>query len=188
MRPKVTTAAAPCHDARAGAGDRPAIRVLGVDPGIAATGYGLVAGQVGAADTAQLIDYGVVRTEASDSMTLRLVRLHEALADLIRTLRPDVMAVEQLFFARNVSTALTVGQSRGIVLLTAGQAGLTVHEYSPREIKLALTGYGDADKRQVQHMLGLLLQLPTVPQPDDAADAVAVALCHLQSARLRALQ
>jgi crossover junction endodeoxyribonuclease RuvC len=120
-------------------------------------------------------------------MPVRLARVHEAVSALIRDAAPEAVAVEELFFSRNVSTALLVGQARGVVLLAAGQAGVPVYEYKPREVKVALTGYGAADKRQVQDMLRLILGLAEAPTPDDAADAVAVAMCHLQSARLRAL-
>ncbi len=160
---------------------------MGVDPGTAATGYGVLDGVPGLADSAELVDFGVVRTAAGESMALRLSHLYSALLELLKRLAPDVVAVEELFFARNVSTALAVGQSRGVVLLAAGQAGLPVHEYKPGEVKLALTGCGNADKRQLQRMLTRLLGMDAVPEPDDAADALAVALCHLQSARMRSL-
>ncbi len=163
------------------------LRVLGVDPGTAATGYGVLEGISGASERARVLQFGVVRTEADRSMAVRLTELHGALTRLIESCQPDVVAVEELFFARNVSTAMAVGQSRGVVLLVAGQAGLPVHEYQPRQVKLALTGYGNADKRQVQQMLVRLLGLSAIPEPDDAADALAIALCHLQSARWRAL-
>lgn len=158
------------------------MRVLGIDPGTATTGYALVEGQPGGNDD-RLLEFGTIRTTPDTPMPERLAEIHRALGELIAELQPDAAAVEELFFARNSSTALTVGQARGVILLAAAQAGLPIHEYKPREIKQSLTGYGAADKRQVQDMLRILLGLAEVPRPDDAADAVATALCHLQTAR-----
>jgi crossover junction endodeoxyribonuclease RuvC len=153
---------------------------LGVDPGTALMGYGLIRGD----DDPQLITYGVVETTTEESMPERLVRLYDALWELIRTHSPDVLAIEQLFFARNVTTALAVGQARGVVLLAAAQHGMPVYEYKPSEVKQTISGYGKADKPQMQEMVRMLLNLPDVPKPDDAADALAVALCHIQMSRL----
>jgi crossover junction endodeoxyribonuclease RuvC len=153
---------------------------LGVDPGTALMGFGLVQGD----DDPQLITYGVVETTTEESMPERLVRLYDALWELIRTHSPDVLAIEQLFFARNVTTALAVGQARGVVLLAAAQHGMPVYEYKPSEVKQTISGYGKADKPQMQEMVRMLLNLPDVPKPDDAADALAVALCHIQMSRL----
>lgn len=161
------------------------VRVLGIDPGTATTGYALVEGLPGGSDEDCLHEYGTIRTTAGTPLPERLRILHASLVEKIADLEPEVVAVEELFFARNASTALLVGHARGVILLAAAQADLTVYEYKPREIKLALTGYGAADKLQVQHMLQLMLQLAEPPRPDDAADAVATALCHLQSCRLR---
>ncbi len=114
----------------------------------------------------------------------RLVDLYASLRELLALHRPQAMAVEELFFSSNVTTALTVGQARGVILLAGAQAGIPIAEYKPMQVKLAITGYGGADKRQVQEMLRLTLQLTEVPRPDDAADAIAIALCHLQTARM----
>jgi crossover junction endodeoxyribonuclease RuvC len=156
------------------------MRVLGIDPGTATTGYGLVVG--GRGQTPVLVEHGTIRTSPPTPMAERLRELHAGLMELIEALEPDVMAVEELFFSRNVTTALTVGQARGVILLAAAQSRIPAYEYKPMVVKQALTGYGAADKRQVQEMLRLLLDLESVPRPDDAADGVAIALCHLQMA------
>ena len=159
--------------------------VLGIDPGTARTGYGLVTED--AAGEARLLCCGVIETQAGTPMPLRLVKIHGEVGALIREFGPDAVAVEMLFFGRNVSTALTVGQARGVVLLAAAQTALPIFEYKPAEVKQALAGYGGADKRQMQEMVRVLLGLNDIPRPDDAADAVAVAICHLHSQRLRRL-
>ena len=165
--------------------DSPAVQVeriaLGIDPGTATTGYGVV-GQT-ADDTFVLLACGVIRTRPETEMHFRLLELHQDLTALIREFRPDVMAVEKLFFGRNVTTAITVGQARGVILLAAAQNGVQFAEYTPAEIKQAITGHGAAEKQQIQQMVQMLLELPEIPRPDDAADGVAIALCHLQSAR-----
>lgn len=153
---------------------------LGVDPGTAMMGYGIVDGD----DEPTLVTYGVVETTAKESMDRRLVKLYDTVWELIRTHAPDVLAVEQLFFARNVTTALAVGQARGVVLLAAAQHGMDVFEYKPAEVKQTISGYGKADKPQMQEMVRVLLGLQNIPRPDDAADALAVALCHVQMTRL----
>lgn len=159
--------------------------VLGIDPGTATTGYGLVGEDDSGA--ARLVGCGAIITPPADPMPARLLAIHRAVAGLICDHAPEAVAVEALFFGRNVSTALTVGQARGVVLLAAAQAGLPVYEYKPAEVKQALAGYGGADKRQMQEMVRIMLGLDAIPRPDDAADAVAVAICHLHSARLRRL-
>ena len=159
--------------------------VLGVDPGTATTGYGLV--DEDAAGEAQLVGFGVILTEAKTPMPERLLKLHQELSALLAEYQPDAVAVEELFFGRNVTTAVTVGQARGVVMLAAAQAGLPVSEYKPAQVKQALVGYGGADKAQIQEMVRIMLNLPDIPRPDDAADAVAVAICHLHSARLERL-
>lgn len=155
--------------------------ILGLDPGTAITGYGLVREVEG-----QLIavDYGVITTSSETEMDKRLLQIYQELSAIISRHKPDAVAVEKLFFSRNVRTAMAVGQARGVVLLTAALAGVPVYEYTPLEIKQAIVGYGGAEKQQVQQMVKLLLNLAEVPQPDDAADAIAVAVCHLHSARL----
>lgn len=151
---------------------------LGIDPGTARLGYGIIVG----IDQPRPIDFGVIETGAASAMPDRLVILFDAVSELIEQHRPEALAVEQLFFARNVTTAMTVGQARGVVLLAAARAGLVVAEYTPSEVKQAVAGYGKADKFQMQEMVRILLGLDHVPHPDDAADALAVALCHQQTA------
>jgi len=164
-------------------------RVLGIDPGTATTGFALVAERrPGAgADEPHLVECGVIRTKAGVPMPERLVQIHGALTQLIDELQPDAVAVEELFFSANVTTAISVGQARGVILLAAASAGLPVAEYKPNVVKQAISGYGGADKRQMQEMVRMLLRLEEVPRPDDAADAVAIALCHLQMARYAGL-
>jgi crossover junction endodeoxyribonuclease RuvC len=128
-----------------------------------------------------MIDFGVIATDPRRAMPDRLVILYDAITALIAEHEPDELAVEQLFFARNVTTAIAVGQARGVVLLAAAQQGVPVAEYSPSEIKNAIVGYGKADKRQMQEMVRIMLGLDAIPQPDDAADALAIALCHAQT-------
>jgi len=157
------------------------MRVLGVDPGTASTGYGIVEGED---DRLAIVTYGVVTTSPTAPMPERLQVLHRELAALIQKHRPDVGVAEKLFFSKNVRTALSVGQARGVALLAMADAGLAVHEYTPLQVKQAVVGYGRAAKGQIQEMVRVLLGLDAVPQPDDAADALAVAICHIHSARL----
>ena len=159
--------------------------VIGIDPGTATTGYALVAED--AEGEARLVRYGVFETRAGEPMPVRLQSIHAELSALIHETGPEAMAVEELFFSRNTTTALSVGQARGVVLLAAAQAGLPVYEYKPAEVKQAIVGYGGAGKAQIQEMLRMMLGLAEVPRPDDAADAIAVAICHLHSQRLREL-
>jgi len=133
------------------------------------------------------VAYGVILTPTNMPMPQRLLKLYRELQELILLHRPTGSAVEKLFFRRNVTTAISVGQARGVVLLGLARANLEVSEYTPMEIKQAVVGYGGADKRQMQHMVRALLQLDEIPHPDDAADALAVAICHLHSARIRSL-
>jgi crossover junction endodeoxyribonuclease RuvC len=145
---------------------------LGIDPGTAILGYGVVQGD----DPPGVVAYGVLRTASDEPMHMRLVRLYDGVRELIARHQPDVVAVEHLLFGRNVTTAIAVGQARGVVLLAAAQAGLALAEYTPAQVKEAVVGYGKADKGQIQEMVRILLNLATVPQPDDAADALAVAI------------
>jgi crossover junction endodeoxyribonuclease RuvC len=154
---------------------------IGFDPGTARLGFGVVESKV----DPDAIDFGVITTDAETPMANRLLEIHDALLELLDRFRPDAVAVESLFFARNVTTAMTVGQARGIILLAAAQRGIPVAEYTPAEIKQAVVGYGKADKHQMQEMVRLILGLPETPRPDDAADALAVAICHLQTAPFR---
>ncbi len=159
---------------------------IGIDPGTAITGYGLVREEQDG--SLSVVDYGVIQTSADEKMPERLVQLYHNLKVIIDLHGPQSGAVEKLFFARNVRTALTVGQARGIALLALAESGVTIAEYSPNEVKQAVSGFGGADKNQVQQMVRVLLDLEQIPQPDDAADALAVAICHLHSARMRALE
>ena len=158
--------------------------VLGIDPGTAITGYGLVWGE---GDDLRLVDYGVITTSSDESQPQRLQEIYRQLTALIQERQPAEAAVEKLFFSRNVRTALSVGQARGVVLLAIANADLEIHEYTPLEVKQAVVGYGRATKEQVQEMVKVLLGLASVPQPDDAADAIAVAICHIHSARMLSL-
>ncbi len=159
--------------------------VLGIDPGTATTGYGVVSES--AAGEIRLLACGVIRTAAGEPMHLRLLEIFQDIQGLIEEFHPHDLAIEELFFGRNVSTAITVGQARGAALLAAALAGLTVSEYKPAEIKQAITGYGKADKQQMQEMVRQTLDLAEIPRPDDAADGIAIALCHLQRARYQSL-
>lgn len=159
--------------------------VIGIDPGTAITGYGVIRENEDGSLTA--IDYGVIRTSPETDMPNRLLKLHSKLKDVLLIHRPDIAAVEKLFFQKNVRTAISVGQARGVALLSLAEKDLPVYEYTPLEIKQAVTGYGGADKNQVQQMVRAILNIENVPQPDDAADALAVAICHVHSAHLQNL-
>jgi crossover junction endodeoxyribonuclease RuvC len=159
--------------------------VIGIDPGTATTGYGLV---LEAEDgSLSALQYGAILTPAGLPMPERLLDLYTQLKELLLLHRPHSAAVEKLFFQKNVRTALSVGQARGVALLAMAEARLPISEYTPLEIKQAVAGYGGADKGQVQQMVRALLGLPDIPRPDDAADALAVAICHAHSYRLQRL-
>ena len=159
---------------------------LGIDPGISTTGYGLVKGE---GEELLLVDYGVITPDQALPLPLKLETIYEEVQALIAHHHPSDMAVERLFFSRNVRTAFAVGQARGVVILAAAQAGLPIYEYTPLEVKGSVVGYGRATKGQVQEMVGVLLGLDSIPQPDHAADALAVAICHRYSIRVeRALE
>jgi crossover junction endodeoxyribonuclease RuvC len=160
------------------------VLVLGIDPGTAITGFGLVRE---AEAGLELVGYGAINTSPDQPLPERLQIIYQGITEVIREHRPDTAAVEELFFSRNVRTALSVGHARGVTLLALADAGLSIHEYKPLQVKQAVAGYGGADKRQVQEMVRMLLDLDQVPQPDDAADAVAVAVCHIHSARMAEL-
>ncbi|MDE2748703.1 MAG: crossover junction endodeoxyribonuclease RuvC [Chloroflexota bacterium] len=155
---------------------------LGIDPGTASLGYGFVKER--ADSSLETVKYGVIRTNADTAMPERLKHIHDELAALIERYHPDRAAVEELFFARNVTTAITVAQARGVVLLALQNAGLPIAEYKPNAIKLSISGYGGAGKAQMQEMVRILLALEQRPRPDDAADALAVAITDLHSYRL----
>jgi crossover junction endodeoxyribonuclease RuvC len=160
------------------------LRVLGIDPGTAITGYGVVEGD---GDNLTLTTYGAVTTPADQPLAQRLQRIYRELRALIVEWDPDSAAVEELFFSKNARTALAVGHARGVALLALTDAGLPIQEYKPAEVKQAVVGYGNAPKDQVQGMVQLLLGLDEIPRPDDAADALAVAICHFHSARWQSL-
>ena len=154
--------------------------VLGIDPGTARTGYGIVSRE---GSKLAMLDYGCIETINDRPLAQRLLLIHEALTDLLETHRPEAVGVERLFFNKNVQTAFAVGQARGVVLLSAAEHGLPIFEYGPHEVKMAVTGYGRAPKDQVQRMVQMVLSMSELPRPDDAADALAVAVCTAHSAR-----
>jgi crossover junction endodeoxyribonuclease RuvC len=147
--------------------------VLGIDPGTAALGYGIVERS---GSRLRMVDVGCLETSASEALPARLLQIHRVVTDLIEMHRPDILAVERLFFSKNAQTAFAVGQARGVVLLAGAAAGLPVREATPNEVKTAVTGYGAADKEQVGRMVATVLGLKAAPRPDDAADALAVAI------------
>lgn len=149
--------------------------VLGIDPGTAILGYGVVAME---GEALEAVDFGVLTTPASLPLTSRLLLLFEGLTQIMDRVQPTEVAVEQLFFSRNVQSAFSVGQARGVALLAAARRGLAVSEYTPQQVKQAVAGYGKATKIQVQSMVQVMLALQQMPQPDDAADALAIAICH----------
>jgi crossover junction endodeoxyribonuclease RuvC len=159
------------------------MRVLGIDPGSAATGYGLVDEHQ---DGLRAVTFGVISPPTAAPFPRRLLHIYRELHGLLARLRPDCAAVEAVFFARNVQSALRLGQARGVALLALAEAGVPIHEYAALEVKQAVTSYGHAQKAQVQAMVRVLLQLPEAPAPPDAADALAVAICHQHAARLAA--
>ena len=161
------------------------MRILGIDPGYAIVGFGILEAHRG---QAQLIRCGAINTPAGVPMPMRLLQIQEDMETLIRTFQPDAMAIEELFFNTNVTTGIGVAQARGIILATAAKLGVEIFEYTPSQVKQAVVGYGKAEKRQVMDMTKRLLKLPAVPKPDDAADAVAVALCHARSHTSRLYQ
>lgn len=158
------------------------IIILGIDPGIAIVGYGLVE-CIG--NRFKVIDYGSIRTEAGELFPYRLKSVYDELIEIIDKYKPDELAIEELFFNKNVKTAIMVGQARGVEILAAVNKGLDVYEYTPLQIKQAVAGYGRADKKQVQEMVKILLNLKETPKPDDVSDALAVAICHGSSLKFK---
>jgi len=157
--------------------------VIGIDPGTAITGYGIIREEK--SGNLVWVDHGVITTPSDWDEPRRLLYLYRSLLEIIKRTKPNCCAVEQLFFQKNVKTALKVGQGRGAAMIAAAETGLEIGEYSPLIIKQAVVGYGNADKNQVQQMVKLLLGLEDIPRPDDAADALAVGICHLHSTRRR---
>lgn len=156
--------------------------ILGIDPGLATMGYGVIEATHG---NFAVVDYGVVTTPKECTLPERLVQLEEGVRELIETFKPQNIAIEELFFSKNITTGIPVAEARGVILLTAVKAlDKEVYEYTPNQIKQAITGYGGADKVQMMHMVQALLRLKSIPRPDDAADALAVALCHAQTSAL----
>ena len=155
------------------------MRILGIDPGYAIVGYGIVDYE---ANRFKVVDYGAVTTQAHTPFDLRLQTIYNGLSCLIEKYSPDAMSIEKLFFNTNTTTAIDVAQARGVITLAAAQGGLDIAEYTPLQVKQSVVGYGRAEKKQVQEMTRLMLNLKSVPKPDDTADALALAICHAHSA------
>lgn len=156
------------------------MRILGIDPGTGIMGFGVI----DSGRQPKMVDAGVIRTKVHQAEPERLVIIYDALQEIVKLNKPQAVSVEKLFFARNVTTAMSVAQARGIVLLVAQQHNLPIHEYTPMQIKQTITGYGKADKKQMQEMVRMLLKLKEVPKPDDCADALAAALTYAAHASL----
>ena len=154
------------------------MRILGIDPGYGITGFGLVDAQLG---QFRLLRCGAITTPAGMDFSVRLEIIYEDMRELLKVTQPDVVAIEELFFGQNVTTGIGVAQSRGVILLAIRQAGLEVYQYKPMQVKQAVVGYGNATKHQVMDMTKRLLHLDAMPKPDDAADAIAIALCHARA-------
>ena len=154
------------------------MRILGIDPGYGITGFGLIEADRG---QSRLLQCGAITTPAGMDFSARLEIIYEDMRQLLQTAKPDAVAIEELFFGQNVTTGIGVAQSRGVILLAIRQAGLEVTSYKPMQVKQAVVGYGNATKHQVQDMTRRLLNLSVMPKPDDAADAIAIALCHARS-------
>lgn len=155
------------------------MRILGIDPGIAIVGFGLIESNRG---SVRMLQYGAVTTEAGLPLATRLVQIENDMTALIAQLKPDEIAVEELFFSKNITTGIAVAHGRGVILCTAERLGVPIFEYTPMQVKQAVAGYGLADKKQVMDITKRLLKLKAVPKPDDAADALAIAICHARSA------
>ena len=155
------------------------MRILGIDPGYATIGFGLIEGERG---QYKMVTYGAITTSAGLPLSKRLYQIDRNMEELIGQLKPDAISIEELFFNTNITTGIAVAHGRGIILLSGYQAGLQIYEYTPLQVKQAVVGYGRADKKQVMDMVRRILSLQAVPKPDDAADAVAIALCHARSA------
>lgn len=158
------------------------MRILGIDPGTATTGYGVV-DKVGSSPV--MVDYGAILTSPKDTAPVRLVGIYNQINAIIDQYQPDVIVMERLFFAKNQTTAIAVGKSCGVMQFAAAQRGLAVIEYTPMEVKQAVVGYGGAEKKQIQYMIQRILNLKEVPKPDDAADALALCICHAHAEKLR---
>jgi crossover junction endodeoxyribonuclease RuvC len=157
------------------------VRVLGIDPGSETTGWGVIEGD-GSGQSYRLIEYGSVKLSSSATFAARLLKISRSLEEVIERLTPDACAIEEAFYSVNPKVTLKLGQVRGVALLVAERAALEIGEYSPRRVKQTVAGYGNADKHQVQQMVRVLLSLAAIPEPHDAADALAVAICHFHHA------
>ena len=155
------------------------MRILGIDPGVAIVGFGLIESERGAM---RMLQYGAVNTAAGLPLATRLVQIEQDLTQLIQQFRPDEIAIEELFFSKNITTGIAVAHARGVILCTAEKLHLPIYEYTPMQVKQAVVGYGLAEKKQVMDMTRRLLKLKAIPRPDDAADALAIAICHARSA------
>lgn len=154
---------------------------MGIDPGLAIVGFGILDHR---GNEMKSVDFGAIKTETNLNLSTRLKQIYDACSIIMEEHQPDVVAVEKLFFNRNVTTAFSVGQARGVILLAAEEAGIPVTEYTPLQVKMAVTGYGQAEKKQIQEMVKMILSLPRIPKPDDVADALAVAICEAHSSPL----
>lgn len=155
------------------------MRILGIDPGYAIVGYGIIDYN---SNHFSVVDYGAITTKAHTPFEQRLTSIYCGMTQLISTYKPDAMSIEKLFFNTNTTTAIDVAQARGVIVLSAAQGGLDIAEYTPLQVKQSVVGYGRAEKKQVQEMTRLMLNLKAVPKPDDTADALALAICHAHSA------
>jgi crossover junction endodeoxyribonuclease RuvC len=157
------------------------MRIIGIDPGTGILGFGVIDSEKG---KGTMVDAGVIRTKVHQPLDERLEEIYNSLCEIIAATKPTIMSVEKLFFAQNVTTAISVSHARGVAMLAGKLAGLEIAEYTPLQIKQALTGYGRADKKQMQEMVRVILGLKTIPQPDDCADALAAAICHSMTLRV----
>ena len=155
------------------------MRILGIDPGVAIVGFGLIESDRG---TLRMLQYGAITTPAGLPLAARLAQINRDIEELIGTFRPDEISVEELFFSKNITTGIAVAHARGVILCAAEKKKIPIYEYTPMQVKQAVAGYGLADKKQVMDMTRRLLKLKSVPRPDDASDALAIALCHARSA------
>ncbi|MBO5123367.1 MAG: crossover junction endodeoxyribonuclease RuvC [Oscillospiraceae bacterium] len=155
------------------------MRILGIDPGVAIVGFGVVDSEGG---TQRMVQYGAINTPANTPLAARLVQIEQDLMELLQQFKPDEVAIEELFFSKNITTGIAVAHARGVILATVEKAGIPLYEYTPMQVKQAVVGYGLAEKNQVMDMTKRLLKLRSVPKPDDAADALAIAICHARSA------
>jgi len=159
--------------------------ILGVDPGLSFTGWGLV--KSAGPDSLSMISYGCIKTKPNQPITERLKIIYQTITELIKEYHPVEMAIEELFFLKEARTVASVGQARGAVLVAAAVENLPVYEYNPRHVKMSLTGYGSADKSQMQKMVKTILRLTEIPKPDDSADALAIAMCHINMKKMNAI-